>query len=524
MRVLLALVVLLGCEGAKDALQRRRDPGTLVVAQAAGPQKLDPIRVTDNESIEIGGLLFEGLVRWRPGTTDIVKGLAEEWHVSDDKRQWTFKLRRFVTFHDGTRLDATAVVFSFERLLDASHPHYVDADGAYWRSLLKSIKKVRAIDARTVQIEVATPYAPLLGDLVMFPIVSPAAVRQWGDAFMAHPVGTGPFMFESWTPGEHVVVRRNEQYWDRPAVLERIVFRVIVDARQRLVELESGAVDLATGILPDEQSFVDLHPDLVLHHMPGNDVSYLAFNLQRAGFRDLRVRRAVSHAINKDPIVKLAFQGRAVAAETPLPPMQWGHHLPKRRYGFDKALARKLLDEAAAEGAFDLEATYTLYAPSTPRVYMSQPDRVARYLQSALEQVGIRTELVMQPYNQHRRSLENGEHDLALFGWVGDNGDPDNFLYVLFHSENARGGQSTQNFAFYRDAAVDKRLRDAQVAVDDATRTTHYHAVQDQLAEDVPWVPLVHSEYVVAGRTEIQHVTLSPLGHPIYAAIGRRTP
>ncbi|MEO8699525.1 MAG: ABC transporter substrate-binding protein [Kofleriaceae bacterium] len=517
----LVCLVAVGCNIDKSAAHRRRDPQALVVAQAAGPQKLDPVRVTDNESIEVGGLLFEGLVRWKAGTTDIQPGLATAWQVSEDGKRWTFHLRPNVSFHDGTPFDATAVVFSFERLLDPKHPNFL-TDGTYWRGLLKTITKVTAIDPLTVAIETQTPYAPLLGNLAMYAMVSPAAVRRFGDAFKQNPIGTGPFEFESWSVGEHVVVRRFDGYWGKHALLERIVFRVVVDARQRLVELESGSVDLATSILPDEQAFVELHPDLVLHHTPGNDVSYLAFNLAKPGFRDLRVRRAVSYAINKEPIVKLAYQGRAVAADGPLPPTQWGYHEPKLRYGYDPKRARELLAAAVAAGTFDREQTYKLYALSTPRPYIAQPERVARFLQAALDQVGIKTELVIQPYNEHRASLENGDHDLALFGWVGDTGDPDNFLYVLFHSENAVNGPAAQNFAFYKDVGVDTLLRDAQVASDEVQRSGLYQAVQDKLAEDAPWVPIAHSEYVVAGRAEIQDVVLSPLGHPIYASIWRK--
>jgi peptide/nickel transport system substrate-binding protein len=407
-------------------------------------------------------------------------------------------------------------VFSFERLLDPKHPHVLGDDGRYWRSLLKDVKHVRALDTSTVEVEVAQPYAPLLGNLAMFPMVSPTAVRRWGEQFRMPPVGTGPFTFATWIVGEHVVVSRNSRYWGRAPILEKIVFRVVVDARQRLVELESGSVDLATSILPDEQPFVELHPDLVLHHTPGNDVSYLAINMAKPGFADFRARRAVAHAINKEPIVKLAYQGRALAADGPLPPTQWAYHIPKMRYGFDQKRAKELLSTAL----FDRNQIYKLYAMSTPRPYLAQPERVARFIQAALEQVGIRTELIMQPYPQHRASLEKGEHDLALFGWIGDTGDPDNFLYVLFHSDNTVG--NAQNLAFYRNPDVDKLLIDAQGAVAENLRNSLYRAVQDKIAEDVPWVPIAHSEYVVAGRAEIRDVVLSPLGHPIYAGISRR--
>jgi peptide/nickel transport system substrate-binding protein len=183
--------------------------------------------------------------------------------------------------------------------------------------------------------------------------------------------------------------------------------------------------------------------------------------------------------------------------------------------------ARKLLGEAIAEERFDPTRVYTLYAPTTPRPYLPSPERVARFLQAALDQVGIRTELRLQSFQAHRESVEAGEHDLALFGWIGDTGDPDNFLYVLFHSDNARRG-AANNIAFYRDREVDRLLVEAQGAVDEAARTELYRAIQERIAEDAPWVPIAHSEYVVATRAELQDVVLSPLGHPVYSKIRRR--
>jgi peptide/nickel transport system substrate-binding protein len=238
-------------------------------------------------------------------------------------------------------------------------------------------------------------------------------------------------------------------------------------------------------------------------------------------FDDVRVRRAANFAVNKEPIVKLAYQGRAVPADSPLPPSEWGFHEPRVRYGYDPAMAKKLLAEAAADGTFDPNQVFKLYAPSTPRPYVSQPERVARFLQASLEQAGIHTELVLQPYAAHRASVENGEHDLCVFGWVGDTGDPDNFLYVLLHSDNAVPG-SAQNIAFYRNAEVDRLLVAAQAAVEQPVRTALYADAQDLIARDAPWVPIAYSELVVAARAGIEPVILTPLGHPLYTMIRRK--
>lgn len=517
-----AALLCFGCDARRQSLHQHRDPGALVVAQASDVISLDPVLATDSESIEVGELLFEGLVGWKAGTTDIEPRLATSWQVSEDGLTWTFALRPNVAFHDDTPFNADAVVFSFERLLVKEHPQPLGNAGNYWRSMMADVEKVVATGPLTVEIHVRRQYAPLLGNLAMFPMVSPTAVRKWKGEFKDHPIGTGPFLFESWAKGSRVVVKRFAGYWGKRAGLNQIVFQVVVDARQRLINLESGSVDLAMAILPDEQPFVELHPDLVLHHTPGNDVSYLAFNTRMPPFDDVRVRRAVSYAVNKEPIVKLGYQGRAVAADTPLPPTMWGYHAPTIRYLYDPSLAKKLLAAAEADGTFDPNRVYKLYAPTTPRPYLPQPERVARFLQASLEQVGVHTELTLLPYPEHRAAIQAGKHDMCVFGWVGDTGDPDNFLYVLLHSKQANTERGAQNVALYSDPEVDKMLLDAQAAANEQTRAALYASIQDKIASDAPWVPLAHSELVVAGRAELQDVVLSPTGHPVYPLIHRR--
>jgi peptide/nickel transport system substrate-binding protein len=503
-----------GCEADGPRAGARRDPRALVVARPGDVVGLDPVRVTDSESIEVTELLFEGLVRWRPGTMELEPGLATTWEVAADGLRWVFHLRAGVRFHDGAALDAAAVVGSFDRVLDPRHPAY-RADAGYWRRLLRDVTRVVALDPLSVAIELARPHAPLLGDLAGFPIVAPGAL---GDV-ATRPVGTGPFELERWVPGRQVVLRRFAGYWSAAPPLERIVFKVVVDARQRLIGLESGSVDLATAILADEQSFVELHPDLVLHHGAGNAVSYLALNTARPPLDDVRVRRAINLAINKDPIVRLGFHGLAEPADGPLPPQQWAYHAAKVRYAHDARAARALLAEVAAEGKLP-SRPLRLYAPDTPRPYLPEPERVARMLAASLAEVGLRTELVLQPTAAHRTSLQHGEHDLALWGWIGDTGDPDDFLSVLFDADNAVVGQA-QNVAFFRDVVVSALLARARATSDQAARAATYAEVQERLAAAAPWVPLAHGEFVVAARAELADVVLSPTGHPVYARIRR---
>jgi peptide/nickel transport system substrate-binding protein len=501
----------------------RRDTRTVVVGRPADALSLDPARATDNESGEVCEQIYESLLRYRPGSTRIEPGLAERWEMSADGRQWTFHLRKGVRFHDGTRLDAHAVMFSLERQRDASHPYHrpdkTRLEFSYVE-MLKNIRKVEAVDPLTVRITIDRNYAPFEANMAMVAvaIVSPSALMAWREEYYLHPVGTGPFRFSEWKDGR-IVLERNDDYWDKPPAIDRLVFRAIPDGRQRLIELESGAIDVAYSILPGELQFVDLHPDLQLYRAAANNVAYLAMNLTHPPFDDARVRRAVNFAINKDPIVKLAYQGMATPATGPLPPTQWGYH-PVDAYRYDPHRASELLKDAAADGHFDPYRVHKLYVPSTPRPYLPDPESVARVIQANLKAVGIETELVVQGIKAHVESLQNGEHDLALFGWVGDNGDPDNFLYLLLDQDNATEG-AARNVAFYRDPELHELLMAAQQSTSRAHREEIYQRAQERIAAQAPWVPLAHSQVSVAARVDVGGIVVNPSTHVDFRGVKR---
>lgn len=502
-----------------------RDPHTLVIGRPSDAISLDPALPTDNESAEVIFQVYDTLVEWEPGTSTVAPGLATSWQVDDSGTVWSFELASGVRFHDGTPFDADAVVFSFERQRDPLHPYYRD-DFQYWPNSFKNIQRVEKVDADTVRITIERPYSPFLANMAMFPvsIVSPSAVAAWGkEDYGEHPVGTGPFVFDTWEPGERIVLRRNDDYWrrDRVPSLERLVFETIEDPRQRLIALESGAIDLAVSILPDELQFVELHPGLVLHETPANNVAYLAMNMDHPALRAVEVRRAISHAINKDPIVQLAFQRTATVAEGPLPPSMWGHHKPRTTYPYDPAAARQLLAQAQAAGTWDPATVLVFYVPSTPRPYLPAPDRVARAIQANLAEIGIQTRIELNPFVKHLDHTRNGDHDLCLLGWVGDNGDPDNFLQQLDRENTVIG--SAINVAFYRDALVHQLLVQAQEAGDRLERERLYARVQEQIADDVPWVPLAHSQVALAARDDVTGLIVNPTGQVIYRAV-RRSP
>ncbi|HEY3355102.1 MAG TPA: ABC transporter substrate-binding protein [Polyangia bacterium] len=488
---------------------------SLIVGRASDPLSLDPARTTDSESIETCEQVFEHLVRYRFDSMEIEPALATHWEVAPNGREWTFHLRTGVTFHDGTPLTADAVVWSLERQRDPSHRDH-KPDFVYWESSFRNIQKIEKVDELTVRITIERPYAPFLANLAMFPvsILSPGAVRRAGEGYDRHPVGTGPFRFVEWIPGERLVLTANPYYWGGAPKLEYLVFRPIRDARQRLQAMEGNAVDVAYGLAPHDIPYVRLHPDLMLHRAPGNNVAYLAMNTQKPPFNDVRVRRAVNYAINKVPLTKLIHQGMATPAKGPVPPGLWGYLADQPDYHYDRERARALLREAGVP----VGVRPRLYTSADPRPYLPAPERVARIIAYNLREVGLNVEVVSQPLGAHLRSMSNGEHDLCLHGWTGDNGDPDNFLYMLLDRDNTVPGLA-RNVAFYRNGALHGLLIWARESGDRAERVRLYEQAQRIVHEEAPWVPLWHSDFTAVAHRAVRDFTIHPAAVIYYAKV-----
>ena len=501
------------CETRRATTEGRGE--TVIVGRASDPLSLDPARVTDSESIETCEQIFEHLVRYRRDSMEIEPALATHWEVAQGGKVWTFHLRRGVSFHDGTPFDADAVVWSLERQRDTHHAAH-QADFVYWESSFRNIQRVDKIGDHTVRITIDRPYAPFLANLAMFPvsILSPTAVRRAGASYDRRPVGTGPFRFVEWVPGERLTLAANPYYWGGAPKLEYLVFRPIRDPRQRLQAMEGGAVDVAYGLAPHDLPFVRLHPEFRLTRIPGNNVAYLAMNTQKRPFSDVRVRRAVNHAINKLAIVKLIHQGLATPAKGPIPPGMWSYSDDLPDYPYAREKARALMAEAGAPTGLHLR----LYSPSTPRPYLPAPERLSRIIAGNLREIGLDVEVVSQPLAAHLRSMSNGEHDLGLHGWTGDNGDPDNFLYMLLDRDNTIPGLA-KNYAFYRNGALHGLLIWAQESSDRQERERLYRQAQRIVHDDAPWVPLWHSDFTVVTASRVQGLRLHPAARIYYQGV-----
>lgn len=325
----------------------------LVYARGADSIKLDPAQIDDGESSKVVNAIFEGLLRYKPGSTEVEPWLAESYTISPDGLTYTFKLRKGITFHDGTPFNADAVVYSIGRQL----PGKANAEiMPYAEFTFGDVADVRKVDDYTVEIVLKQPNAAFLANLAMglaAPIVSPAAHQRLGDdQFARNPVGTGPFMFERWEPDQQIVLKRNPNYWGGPTgqakpKVETLIFKVTKENAVRADEIIAGQADVIDGISPADLERLRAAADVQVLEAAGMNVSYLGFRTDRPPFDDVRVRKAISMAIDRAAIVNALYKGNALLANGPLPPMiKPGYSDAIQPLPYDPEQAKQLLKEA----------------------------------------------------------------------------------------------------------------------------------------------------------------------------------
>lgn len=506
----LTVAVASGCVSREERFGK-----VLIFGKSKDAVKLDPAEVNEGESSAVTQNIYDTLVAFKPGTTAIAPSLAQSWKVSPDGLRYTFTLRQGVRFHDGTAFDAAAVKFNFDRQRDPKHPGHHGVY-EYWLNFFEPVVAgVAAPDAHTVVVTLKQVDATFLSNLALFSmgIVSPAAILKYGKDIVRHPVGTGPFTFVTWVPSQKIILDANPDYWGGKPAIDKLVFKPIPENSVRLLELENGSIHGMSGINPDDVARIQRHPRLNLRTGPGMNVGYLTLNMDKKPLDDVRVRRAIAHAIDKEAMVKAFFAGGTLgqAAKNPLPPSVWGYNDDIRDYRHDPAEARRLLKEAGLPNGFKL----TLWALPVARPYMPQGQRTAEAIQADLKRVGIDVTITTFEWGTYLDKLSKGDHQAALIGWNGDNGDPDNFLYTILDADNARPG-SASNYSFYRDPAVHKLLVAARRVAAQPARTKLYREAQERIHADAPLVPLFHSTQLVVFRKEVEGFVVSPMSDLLF--------
>ncbi len=499
---LLAVGCALGSCALADA------PRTLVFCSEGDPVGLQPALQTDGTSFDASSrTIYDRLLDFRPGTAELVPALATAWQVSADGLVYTLQLRRDVPFQRNfgfqpTRtFDADDVVFTFARMADSGHPYHAVSGGNYpyyaSMDLPRLLRAVYRVDDHTVRFELTRPNATFLSDLTMdFASIVSAEYAAWLQRerrmqdFDLKPVGTGPFELVAYQPGSQLRFRAFARHWRGRPAIDHLVFAITPDASVRWARLRAGECQLMAQPNPADLRAIHAAPGIKVQRKPGMNVAYLAFNTERGPLRDRRVRRALALALDRDALVRAIYQGDAVTARGPLPPTLWAHDpllaLPRH----DPDAARHLLAEAGYRQGFAL----TLWAFPISRPYLPAARRMAEMIQAAWARVGVRARIVSYEWGEYLRRVGRGEHDAALMGWSGDNGDPDNFLGTLL---SCSGVHTPQNPAQYCNRAYDDLIAAALATTDQAARRRFYLQAQQRFADDLPWLPLAHAEVVV---------------------------
>ncbi|MFD2610913.1 ABC transporter substrate-binding protein [Paenibacillus gansuensis] len=496
---------------------------TLIVARGGDSASLDPAIVTDGESLKVTEQMFEGLLTYKAGTTEVMPALAESYEASPDGLTYTFKLRQGVKFHDGTDFNADAVVFNFNRWTDPKSPYKFEGDSFdYYDSMFgpdgsRVIKEVKAVDPSTVQIILNKPQAPFLQNIAMpsFSIGSPKAIQEKKDKYKSEPVGTGPFMFKEWKRNDSITVEKNPNYWQQGLPkLNKVIIRVIPENTARFTALQNGEIDLMEGVNPDDLAALEGNTDLQKIMRDSFNVGYLGFNTKKKPFDNPKVRVALNYAVNKEGLIQAFYGGLAKPAVNPMPPSTLGYNADVQDYPYDLEKAKTLLAEAGYPNGLPDELTF--YAMPVARPYMPDGKKVAEAIQADFAKIGVKTKIESPEWATYLDDAKKGDKDdLYMLGWQGDNGDPDNFLFTLLHKDAI----GSNNYSFYSNEEVNKLLTAGQSETDPKKREDLYKQAQLLIKQDAPWVPLVHSTPLLAGKANLSGYVPSPTGSEPYSEV-----
>ncbi|MBW3658502.1 MAG: ABC transporter substrate-binding protein [Actinobacteria bacterium] len=470
--------------------------GTLTVAISSDPGSLNPAITTSGAVHTAAETFFNGLVGLDADGAPVPE-LAESWEIADDGRTYTFTLRDDVTWHDGEPFTADDVVFTFEDALLELHARTKASMGS-------ALESVEATDDHTVVFRFAEPYAPLLQQLnVTEAPILPRHVYGDGTALEEHPanaapVGTGPFVFESYTEGSEIRATANPDYFKEGPFLDGLVMRVIPDEGTQLLALESGEVDFLWGVPGPDLARLQDDPDFVLESTPSNPggsncIMTIGFNLERPITADPAVRRAVGHALDRDRFVEQVLFGQGQVAQAPISSgIPWAHAADTELPAHDVEEARRLLDEAGwVEGDDGIRAKDG--GPlAIDFVHFPTFAKYGELVREQLGEVGFDVELVaLEPPVFGPTVFGEDDFDTNVISYC--NGpDPEVGVRRMYDSALI-GDVPFTNAAQYRNPEVDRLLEEASQTVDPEDRSPIYAELQRIVAAELPYLWLVET-------------------------------
>ncbi|MGF3066482.1 ABC transporter substrate-binding protein [Facklamia sp. P12945] len=484
--LLMGVFLLVGCSGGGSG-------ETLTVAVSGDAISLDPIATNDNQSSHVMTQIYEGLVKINDeGKAE--PSLAESFDQPDETT-YVFKLKQGIKFHNGEELKASDVVFSLKRAIEAPNVKHL------FETI--DIDSVKATDDYTVEFKQTEPFSGILAALC-HPgayIVNEKAVNEAGNDYARNPVGTNAVKFVKWTKADSVEMERFDDYHGEKTEYKNLIFRVIPEPSNRVIELESGGVDIAYDISAIDLEKVENNDKLQLLKSFDYGTTYLGFNIAKEPFNDPKVREAISYAIDIDSIVKAVFKGLGQTATGVMSPTLAysisDEYEPRAR---DVEKAKELLEEAGFPDGFETSISTN-----------ENKDRIdmATAMKEQLSEVGIDVSINVLEWSAFNELIKNGKHDMFEIAWTADSPDPDTFLYPCFHSSaKGEGG----NYIYLEDDELDKMLEEARFSQDDEERADLYRQAQEHLMDITAWIPEHNKELTVGAQKDVKNIKLSPFG------------
>lgn len=505
--------------------------GTFTFGAAGAPKVLDPFYATDGETFRVSRQIFEGLVQFKPGTADPGPGLASEWTSTPDGLTWTFTLREGVKFTDGTDFNAEAVCKNFDRMYSQTGAGATAAVSQYWSdnfggfkggkapSLFKSCTAKSATTVDIVLSRVSSKFPAILG-LPSFSMQSPTAmdtykandVKAQGEGFvfseyaMSKPTGTGAFQLENYDQANKTItLKRNDSYWGTKPSVSKLVFKIIPDESARRQELQAGSIQGYDFPNPVDWSALKNGGNNVMVR-PAFNILYLGFNpTGQPKLTDLRVRQALTMAINRDQIVQTQLPEGAKTATQFIPETVAGFNTSLQAPPYDPAKAKALLEQAGAAGL-----TLDVWYPSdVTRPYMPAPQKIFEAIRGDLEKIGVKVKPVTKPWNGgYLDQVDAGKAPAFMLGWTGDYNTADNFIGTFFTDTSNRFATKLYPWG----AELSKALTDADSTPSEAERTKKYEAINaDIMNKYIPAVPISHSPPAIVVKQNVSGITPSPL-------------
>jgi peptide/nickel transport system substrate-binding protein len=504
---------------------------TFIFAASSDPKSLDPAYASDGESFRVSRQVFEGLVGTEPGTANPAPLLAESWENSEDGLTYDFKLKEGVKFHDGTEFNAEAVCFNFDRWYNFKGIQQAETVAYYYGNLFKGFadkpenavyESCEAVSATEAKITLAKPFAGFVAALSLpaFAMQSPEALEKFkadeisgseeapvlSEYATGNPVGTGPFKFDKWETGQQVELSYNEDYWGEKGQIDKIIFRVIDDPVARRQSLEAGEIDGYDLVAPADTAALETAGYKIMARDPFT-ILYLGLNQSVEELKDVKVRQAISYAIDKDALIKQTLPEGTKKAIEFIPDSVNGYNPDVEAYDYDPEKAKELLKEAGYEDGFTLQFNYPT---GVSRPYMPTPEQIFTNISAQLEEVGIKVDPQPNKWSpDYLDRIQGGEdHGIHLLGWTGDYNDTDNFVGVFFGSEKPEYG--------FDNPELFKKIADARGVPVLEEQTPLYEEINADIAEFVPAVPLAHPAPSLAFNERVDSFPTSPVNDEVF--------